>query len=607
MVCYEKVNYCVNFYIIWMMRCFCFIIYKLFSFTGSNMKLVKLYHALFLSMFIVAGKSSEITFHHGSIVEEMNNFFLTGSNIVLEVNMNAIFTSENEVITLKSELTLFYQSLADLHKSFLASSDPTSPNQVSDTINMLFWELRNKTSEAEILARDLLMWSIPHDVTERRNPLVLAALNLVGSVAGLGLGISNRLKLRDHGVKIENLEHQQEVLAGELNKQIQALNSVISKVNEQSRRFNQIHDTQVLLATLMYYHAKINHVYSRVSSFIEKSKDYVEAITLAAKGVLSPHLLPIKDLTQIINNAHDKMRYVPVVDFHKVEFYYSLITVKVDLDKIVIDIPFNPSDAWKAYKISPFPTYVSNVSTPIINNLSALVLVSANKEAFTVVRDQALLNDCHDVMNNVVCRIDLFEFLNITSLNSCELDLVLNRTSPHTHEHCLAGLVRYRDNQFRHRLVNGTSFVFSAEPYIVTCPDGTRTTGHMFVVNDGCTATTSSLFIRASTSIIRGRNFFINTSWGNTRLQGLTIPYSRPIENAIASLDLLSPASHSSDHHDFLLLYTLIAVGMLLGAVGVIVSVMFWKKAREMKETIAKSTVSQRSTLDWRNYMFRVQ
>lgn len=71
------------------------------------MKLVKLYHALFLSMFIVAGKSSEITLHHGSIVEEMNNFFLTGSNIVLEVNMNAIFTSENEVITLKSELTLF--------------------------------------------------------------------------------------------------------------------------------------------------------------------------------------------------------------------------------------------------------------------------------------------------------------------------------------------------------------------------------------------------------------------------------------------------------------------------------------------------------------------
>ncbi|XP_066942555.1 uncharacterized protein [Macrobrachium rosenbergii] len=507
------------------------------------MKLVKLYPALFLSVFFVIGKSSEITLHHGSIVEEMNNFFLTDSNIVLEVNMNAIFTSENDVLALKSELTLFAQSLEGLHKSYLSNNDPTSPNQVSDMVNMLFWELRNKTCEAEILARDLLMWSMPHEVTERRNPLVLAALNLVGSVAGLGLGISNRLKIRDQGVKIENLDHQQEVLAGELNRQIQALNGVISKVNEQSRRFNQVHDTQVLLATLMYYHAKIDHVSSRVTNFIEKSKDYVEAITLAAKGVLSPHLLPIKDLAQIISNAHDRMRYVPVVAFHKIEFYYSLITVKVDLDKIVIDIPFNPSDAWKAYKISPFPTYVSNFSTPIINNLSALVLVSANEETFTVVRDQALLNDCYDVMDNVMCRIDLFEFRNVSnmSLGSCELDLVLNRTSPHTREHCLDGLVRYNDNQFRHRLLNGTAFVFSAEAYIVVCPDGTRASGHMFVVNDGCTATTSSLFIRAMVTIVRGRNFFINTSWGNTRLQGLTIPYSRPVENAIATLDLLSP------------------------------------------------------------------
>lgn len=113
-------------------------------------------------------------------------------------------------------------------------------------------------------------------------------------------------------------------------------------------------DTQLLVTTLSYYCTKISQMYDNILTFEEETKDYIEAITLAVNGVLPPHLLPIKDLMQIIYNARDRMGWKPLVEPHRLEFYYSLISVSVEQGKILISIPFNPSDPWESYVLQRY-------------------------------------------------------------------------------------------------------------------------------------------------------------------------------------------------------------------------------------------------------------
>ncbi|XP_064119614.1 uncharacterized protein LOC135224509 [Macrobrachium nipponense] len=287
-----------------------------------------------------SAKTKEIEFNHGSIIERTEDICMVSSNIVIEVDMQAIFLPEDDVLNLKNDLMRFAILLKEMHQRNFHANSEISLAQTLSVAEMLSYDIQNKTAEAEELARDLLMWSVRHNNLERRNPLILAGLNILGSVASLGLGISNRLKINNQNKRIEFLQHKTELALSELHSQLSSINQIMSLVNEHSNNIDQIMEVQHLLATLAYYSSKIDHIRVKISHFIEKSKDYVEAITLATKGVLSPHLMPIKDLTLTLENGREKLGYIPLLDAHKVEFYYSLISVSVENYRIMITIPF---------------------------------------------------------------------------------------------------------------------------------------------------------------------------------------------------------------------------------------------------------------------------
>ncbi|XP_064099443.1 uncharacterized protein LOC135210484 [Macrobrachium nipponense] len=402
------------------------------------MKLLLLGVILFLQTSLSCGKSSKtknIDFTHGTIVERIEDVFITASNIVIEVDMQAIFLPE-DVINLKSDLLRFAVSLNEMHQCHFPVNPESSLAQTLSIAEMLSYDLQNKTAEAEALARDLLMWTVRHNNLERRNPFIFAALNIFGSVASLGLGISNRLKINYQNKRIEFLQHENELVLSERRHQLSSINQIMSLVNEHSSNIDQIMEVQHLLATLAYYSSKIDHIRTKISHFIEKSKDYIEAITLATKAVLSHQLLSIKDLTLTLENGREKLGYVPLLDAHKIEFYYSLISVNVENYRIMITIPFDSSDAWQAYKIAPFPTFMTNNSSPVISNLTGHVLISPDRETYTVIKDLDRFTHCSGALNNKVCATDSFEFHHI-SMDSCELGIVLNGSLSHSHEGCL--------------------------------------------------------------------------------------------------------------------------------------------------------------------------
>ncbi|XP_064117925.1 uncharacterized protein LOC135223452 [Macrobrachium nipponense] len=407
------------------------------------------------------------------------------------MDMQAIFLPEDDVINLKSDLLRFAVSLNEMHQRHFPANPESSLAQTLSVAEMLSYNLQNKTAEAEALARDLLMWTVRHNNLERHNPFIFAALNIFGSVASLGLGISNRLKINYQNKRIEFLQHENELVLSELRNQLSSINQIMSLVNEHSSNIDQIMEVQHLLATLAYYSSKIDHIRTKISHFIEKSKDYVEAITLATRGVLSPHLLPIKDLTLTLENRREKLGYVPLLDAHKIEFYYSLISVSVENYRIMITIPFDSSDAWQAYKIAPFPTFMTNNSSPVISNLTGHVLISPDRESYTVIKDLDKFTHCSEAMNNKVCTADSFEF-HPMSMDSCELGIVLNCSLSHTHEGCLKKIYPFDDNKFNFRLNNGSWVRYDKAGFEVACPDWSTAHSKVFFAADGCTGTSTN-------------------------------------------------------------------------------------------------------------------
>lgn len=207
-------------------------------------------------------------------------------------------------------MALFQENLESIGKKHftLNHTGPISP--IYDEAELLFKEVNVKLVDTRVKVNKLLKWSIPHDVVERRNSLLFAALSglgILGSVVGVGLGIANLVKLRAEKHKLELLEQEQDIIVSQLNKQLQTINSLVDELNDATSLLQGMGDTQLLVTTLSYYYTKISQMYDKIITFEEKTKDYIEAITLAVNGVLSPHLLPIKDLMQIIYNARDRM------------------------------------------------------------------------------------------------------------------------------------------------------------------------------------------------------------------------------------------------------------------------------------------------------------
>lgn len=72
----------------------------------------------------------------------------------------------------------------------------------------MFKEVNVKLVDTRVKVNELLKWSIPHDVVERRNSFLLAVLSglgIFGSVVGVGLGIANLVKLRAENINLSCL------------------------------------------------------------------------------------------------------------------------------------------------------------------------------------------------------------------------------------------------------------------------------------------------------------------------------------------------------------------------------------------------------------------
>ncbi|XP_068238774.1 uncharacterized protein [Palaemon carinicauda] len=537
---------------------------------------------LFAQTFFSYGMSSKtknIYFKYGNIVERQEDIFITSTNVIVEVHMQAIFLQENDVTSLRTAISRFSASLDELHRRHFHLTTKSLLSSTLKIAEMLSDDLKNKTGETGSLAYDLLMWTVGHEQKERRNPFIYAALSIFGSVASLGLGLSNRLKISNQNKKIEFLTHKDELIMSELRDQLASINKIMDLLNEHSDNIVQIMEVQDLLATLTYYDSKIDHIHNRIAHFIEKSKDYVEAITLATKGVLSPHLLPIRYLKLVLENTRDKLGYVPLLDEHRLEFYYSLITVNVDNNKIRITIPFDSSDAWQSYRISPFPTFMTNHSNPVISSLTGHVLISPDKETYTVIKDLNQLTHCSDAMDRKICTADSFEFRK-NLMDSCELGIVLDGALSHTSENCLDKLYPFDNKEFNCRLNNGSWIRYDKDGFNISCPDGSTSHNHIFVAADGCIGTSPNSMVTGLRTIIRERAYFANFTWTSTT-PALPLPYKGSVAKHLMKLtekDHLSPTYKEILHP--IILASLCFTVMIFIAVNILV----WRRLRHSKQ-----------------------
>ena len=125
---------------------------------------------------------------------------------------------------------------------------------------------------------------------------------------------------------------------------------------------NQLNSNLTEDLNIIQKETELNNFLIQVEEEIQAHKDYVEALQRARTGILTPTLISIKKLSQIIEWCTLHKHYKPLVQ--DVYLYYTLSTVKVTKNHILVLIPFNGNHKFSLHTIHPFPLKVNN--TPII-------------------------------------------------------------------------------------------------------------------------------------------------------------------------------------------------------------------------------------------------
>lgn len=244
--------------------------------------------------------------------------------------------------------------------------------------------------------------------------------------------------------------------------------------------------------------------------------------------------------------------------------------MRVEQGKILISIPFNPSDPWESYVLQPFPTRFGASMIPKVSNYRALVLLSRTENIYTVVYDddKHTLN-CINSLNSKICSIDSFVFRKVDA-PSCLLQLVLNGTFLGGEDRCLAGCYDFEADTYLHRLTNGSTILYGRDEFQMSCPRGSVPKTSIGLLVDGCNATSENYKSFGLTTLTRGYRYFLNSTWGFTTVTVEMPVFTSGLHNVTGEGEPVRQFHETGVHID-LVLPVLGTLALLTAFVGAIV------------------------------------
>ena len=416
--------------------------------------------------------SQAISYHFkpGIIIQKDKDVLLFDKSVETAIDISAIFLSENNIDSIHENVLNIQTNLERLKNIYFTKHSHIPDKSLQPSYNISHYTFKavyEKVITTKALINSMKKWVLPNEVDQKRNPILLAFLSgfgLIGLLTSIGISIASLVEAKANSRRLKKIEKHDSMIDLFLHKHVDKTNELIHNINNMTQVLNDLSKLEVLNTQLLLIDSKLDTIQTNLFNFESETKDYIEAITLATKGILSPRLLPVNELTRLIQRAHQFLKWTPVADYKNLELYYSFINVNLINGKIKVIIPFNVVEFATSYIIKPFPTPVHD-NNLIISNVSRHIL-TLERNSFTAEIEVNTLDSCKFVFDKLLCPANQFTFIK----DNCTQTLTRERNELIMGKgYCHYPLTYFRGPLFVFQLLNGTKLIYNKEEMSIQC------------------------------------------------------------------------------------------------------------------------------------------
>ena len=319
-------------------------------------------------------------------------------------------------------------------------------------------------------------------------------------------GTATASDVNDLADRIENLEFNLESRGRMYNIQLDNLNAITNHVNTLQNLFRQsdvqlraiaVQQIQLLKVTeLMQF---VDNIYIASQELKTNFDNLLNAVSLGERGIVTPHLLPLHKLLEVINHAKENWHLSPLLPVARTGDLYGYLDIHVNIFNFIILIPFASDFALQIYNIHPFPFYLNNTVVTLDVPKKHLLLSQAIQ--FHTYLDEKEWLSCEKHLDHLyICPAYSMKLVP-NDENWCPASLVMNDSYPTS-----CGYVDAPKEPIFHAHIGHVHHLFFKDwsPISITCeingktvPSQKQVRGHVSVP-DRCAIVTPKLSIRPS-------------------------------------------------------------------------------------------------------------
>ena len=326
----------------------------------------------------------------GAIIEGVGKLLPVINYVEIEISLRPLASIASIAAT---QVTGIEKMKATIRKEHL---DSTHENTLLDLLDLAYADLK-----------PLAPLPTPNQQMSHRPRRGL--INIVGQAAKFLFGVATEHDLEVHYKGYEDsqrsIKHSIKTLITNFNKVGKTVNQLINITNDLTdnlTNLSQAVNTEIKFSLML---AKTTLYQSRVQRFADQMHTLVDELTLAAKGTVTPGLIPLPALTEFLHLIHNTTHLLPLLSVGIAPLFYSHLTSHITPKGLSVLIPLYPDVTYEVFKLHPFP-FMTNNSAFILRPPAEIILRSIPHRLVSLI-DSHVLDSCTDLTPGVITCNDL--------------------------------------------------------------------------------------------------------------------------------------------------------------------------------------------------------
>ena len=333
----------------------------------------------------------------GALVEELGNVMIVQSSLEIHIEFEDMIVFETTVEKIRSHLEQEYNHFKTVHPKI-------------GEINRLLRSISPEPSNRHRQARSLL-------------PFVGGIIsNLFGTATESNINnINNKIK------RLEAWSSNTNVVIKNTARCVQRMNSLIRNIQELlDNRINKLGDRLEEVKSEMERQFFFDNLYDLLLLWYTEVSNFSRDLILASEGKVTPTLLPPDQLYGLIETAVKTYDFKAINDLTNFQLIYPMLMSTLDVDKVIVSVPFRSNDVYTLYKLHKFPVALNN-SFYLYEIENNNIMLSKFHNLVSYPSDEVLDKCVSPILGNYLCPSFLFTFYT-TLTKACDI-AIIDKTS----------------------------------------------------------------------------------------------------------------------------------------------------------------------------------